>query len=148
MLLLDEPTDGLDHVARDRMLEFLSEHLVDTPTTALISTHRVYEIERLVDHVGVIRDGRLLGQMPLEQLRRMLRRYSADVPEGWKPSEWEREGMVALRPGLGRAVEWTVWGEEEQVVADLTMAGASIRDSAPLTVDEAATALLSTREAS
>jgi len=55
---------------------------------------------------------------------------------------------VALRPGLGRAVEWTVWGEEDRVVADLTVAGADVRDSAPLTVDEAATALLSTREAS
>lgn len=148
LLLLDEPTDGLDHVARDRMLEFLAEHLVDTPTTALISTHRVYEIERLVDHVGVIREGRLLGQMPLEELRRMLRRYSADVPEGWKPTEWEMEGMVALRPGLGRSVEWTVWGEEERVLADLAGAGAHVRDSVPLTVDEAATALLSTREAS
>jgi ABC-2 type transport system ATP-binding protein len=148
LLLLDEPTDGLDHVARDRMLEFLAEHLVDTPTTALISTHRVYEIERLVDHVGVIREGRLLGQMPLEKLRRMLRRYSADVPEGWEPTEWEMEGMVSLRPGLGRAVEWTVWGEEERVVAELTVAGADVRESTPLSVDEAATALLSTREAS
>lgn len=148
LLLLDEPTDGLDHVARDRMLEFLSQHLVDTPTTALISTHRVYEIERLVDHVGVIRDGRLLGQMPLEKLRQMLRRYSADVPEGGEPSEWEMEGMVALRPGLGRSMEWTVWGEEKRVVADLTVAGARVSQSVPLSVDEAATALLSTREVS
>jgi hypothetical protein len=78
----------------------------------------------------------------------MLRRYTADVPEDWEPKEREMKGMVTLRPGLGRAVEWTVWGEEERVVADLTVAGANVRDSAPLTVDEAATALLSTREAS
>jgi hypothetical protein len=58
------------------------------------------------------------------------------------------EGMVALRPGLGRAMEWTVWGEEERVVAELTVAGADVRDSAPLTVDEAATALLSRSETS
>jgi len=148
VLLLDEPTDGLDHVARDRMLEFLAEYLVDTPTTALISTHRVYEIERLVDHVGVIREGRLLGQMPLEELRRGLRRYSADIPEGWEPEEWEMEGMVALRPGLGRSIECTVWGEEERVVADFAVAGANVRESAPLSVDEAATTLLSTREVS
>jgi len=128
------------------VLEFLSEHLLDTPTTALISTHRVYEIERFVDHVGVIQEGRLLGQMPLEALRRTLRRYLADVPEGWEPSEMEVEGMIAIRPVMGRAVEWTIWGEEERVVANLTVAGANVRDTAPLTVDEAATALLSTRE--
>jgi ABC-2 type transport system ATP-binding protein len=148
VLLMDEPTDGLDHVARDRMMEFLAEHLTDTPTTALISTHRVYEIEQLVDHVGVIREGRLMAQLPTDLLRRRLRRYSADVPEGWRPDGKEPEGTLIRRSGLGRAVEWTVWGEEERVVAELSSAGARLHGSTPLSVDDAATALLSTREAS
>ncbi|MGD2120950.1 MAG: ABC transporter ATP-binding protein [Gemmatimonadota bacterium] len=148
VLLMDEPTDGLDHLARDGMLEILAEHLTDTPTTALISTHRVYEIEKLVDHVGVIREGRLLVQMPTDLLRSRLRRYSADVPEGWQPDGKDPEGTLIRRPGLGRTVEWTVWGEEERVVAELSGAGARVQGSIPLTVDDAATALLSTGEAS
>jgi ABC-2 type transport system ATP-binding protein len=148
VLLMDEPTDGLDHVSRDGMLELLAEHLTDTPTTALISTHRVYEIEKLVDHVGMIREGRLLAQMPTDVLRSRLRRYSAAVPDGWQPDGTEPEGTVLLRAGLGRAMEWTVWGEEEKVVAELSGAGAHLQDSTPLSVDDAATALLSTWEAS
>lgn len=147
VLLMDEPTDGLDHLARDRMLEFLTEHLADVPTTALISTHRVYEIEKLVDHVGLIREGGLLGQMPRDMLQQKLRRYSADVPDGWRPDGKDPDGTVARRPGIGRAVDWTVWGEEERVAKQLAVAGAHLRDSTPLSVDDAATVLLLAPEA-
>ena len=103
ILLMDEPTDGLDHVARDGMLELLAEHLADTPTTALISTHRVYEIEKLVDHVGIIRGGRLLAQMHTDALRSRLRRYSADVPEAWQPEDSIRDPGSPLC-GCGRQI--------------------------------------------
>ncbi len=146
VLLLDEPTDGLDPVMRDETLGILSEHLADTPTTALISTHRVYEVERLVDHVGVLSRGRLLGQLPRVDLHRKLRRYWADVPEGWTASP-ELEGRVVRRAGGARDIEWTVWGDEERVVHDLSRAGATVRDVAALSVDEAAVALLSSQEA-
>jgi ABC-2 type transport system ATP-binding protein len=147
LLLLDEPTDGLDHVIRDATLTILSEHLTDTPTTAVISTHRVYEVERLVDHVGVLRKGKLLGQMRADELKGRLRRYWADVPEGWQAST-ELVGRVMRRAGGARDIEWTMWGDEQQVVYGLDRAGATVREVAPLTLDEAATVLLSRKEAS
>jgi ABC-2 type transport system ATP-binding protein len=147
LLLLDEPTDGLDHVVRDATLQILSKHLTDSPTTVLISTHRVYEVERLVDHVGVLSEGRLLGQLPSEDLHQNLRCYLADVPEGWDGSP-ELTGQVIRRVGGAREIEWTVWGEEERVLHGLDQAGATVREVAPLSVDEAATALLSRKEAS
>jgi ABC-type multidrug transport system ATPase subunit len=68
--------DGLDHVVRDATLTVLSEHLTDSPTTVLTSTHRVYEVERLVDHIGMLSGGRLLGQLPRDELQRKLRRQA------------------------------------------------------------------------
>lgn len=145
LLLLDEPTDGLDHIIREVTLGILAEHLADTPTTALISTHRVYEVERLVDHVGVLRRGKLIGQMPVDELKGSLRRYWADIPEGWKPTS-ELGGRVMRRAGGARDIEWT-WGDEAQVTNGLDRAGATVREVAPLTLDEAATVLLSSKEA-
>jgi ABC-2 type transport system ATP-binding protein len=145
LLLLDEPTDGLDHVIRDTTLRILSQHLADSPTTALISTHRVYEVERLVDHVGVLRKGKLLGQMPVDHLKGKLRRYWADVPDGWKASA-DVAGRVMRRAGGARDIEWTVWGDEAQVVNGLDRAGATVREVAQLTLDEAATVLLAKTE--
>lgn len=147
LLLLDEPTDGLDHIARDVTLSILSEHLADSPTTVLISTHRVYEVEALVDHVGVISGGRLLGQLPRAELHGGLLRYWADVPEGWSASP-ALDGQVIRRKNAAREIEWTVWGDKDVVTRGLFQAGATVREVAPLSVDEAATALLSGREAS
>ncbi|MCY4571909.1 MAG: ABC transporter ATP-binding protein [Gemmatimonadetes bacterium] len=147
LLLLDEPTDGLDHVVRDETLSILSEHLADSPTTVVISTHRVYEVEPLVDHVGVLSEGRLLGQLPRDELQGRLLRYWADVPEAWR-EPGELAGRVVRRSGAGRAIEWTVWGDRDAVARGLSRAGAAVREVAPLSVDEAAVALLSGREAS
>lgn len=145
VLLLDEPTDGLDHVVRDATLSILSEHLADSPATVLVSTHRVYEVEPLVDHVGVLSNGRLLGQLPRADLRGQLLRYSTDVPERWSRPK-EMGGWVVNRRGMSREIEWTVWGDRDEVTRSLSEAGATVREVASLSVDEAAIALLTGEE--
>ena len=127
-------------------MSILSEHFADSPTTVLISTHRVYEVEPLVDHVGVLSGGRLLGQLSRGDLRGSLLRYSADVPESWSLPK-EIGGRVVNRRGRAREIEWTVWGDREVVTRNLTQAGATVRDVQSLSVDEAAIALLTGEEA-
>lgn len=147
LLLLDEPTDGLDPVVRDETLGLLAEHIVDSPTTALICTHRVYEVERLADHVGVLRDGRLLTQTSAERLRRELMSYRAEVPEGWKGAE-ALNGVVVRRAGTGREILWTIWGESGEITDRLARTGATVREISSLSLDDAAIALLSGKETS
>ncbi|MDX1623591.1 MAG: ABC transporter ATP-binding protein [Gemmatimonadota bacterium] len=144
LLLLDEPTDGLDPVMRDVTLGLLAEHVAESPTTLLISTHRVYEMERMADHVGVLHEGRLLAQTSRERLHRMLRRYLLQIPERWE-REPDLDGVVR-KSGNGREVQWTVWGEEAEVSDRLARAGATVREVVPLTLDEATITLLGRRE--
>ena len=145
LLVLDEPTDGLDPVMLDETLGFLAEHMADTPTTALVSTHQVHDVDRLADHVGVMRDGRLLLQATRDELHRKLRRWRAEVPDGWAGAP-ELNGAVLRRGGMGREIQWSVWGDERDVAARLARAGATVRDSMPLTLAEAAVTLLARRE--
>jgi ABC-2 type transport system ATP-binding protein len=141
LLLLDEPTDGLDRLVRDELLGILAEHLVETPTTILMSTHLIHEVDPLADHLGVLRDGRLVAQLPRDRLHRMLRRYRAEVPAGWIPPD-VLERAVVHRTGSGREIRWIVWGEEAEVAAHLARAGATLREASPLTLDDAVLALL------
>ncbi len=147
LLLLDEPTDGLDHVVRDSTMALLSEHLADHPTTVLMSTHRVYEVERLVDTVGVLSEGRLLGQIPRSTLGDRLLRYWTDVPPDWDESR-PVDAHVIRRVRGRREVEWLAWGDRSQVTESLSRAGAEVRDITSVSIDDAATALLSHRETS
>lgn len=145
LLILDEPTDGLDPVVRDDLLGLLSEHVAASPTTVVLSTHSVHEVEGLADHMGVMSRGRLRAQLPIEDLRIRLRNYRAEVPEGWvEPTQLE--GAVMARNGAGREILWTVWGDEDVVMESLARSGATVREAMPLTLERATLALLRDRD--
>ena len=144
VLLLDEPIDGLDPLMRDETLGLLAEHLASTPTTVLLSTHHVQEVERLADHIGVLHSGVLRAQMALAELRAGLRRYRAEVPDAWKGAP-ALDGAVLRTAAAAREIEWTVWGAEADVTRQLAAAGATVRETAPLSLHEATLALLNSR---
>ena len=142
LLLLDEPTDGLDPVVRRRVLTLLAEHLADTPTTVLVSTHHVNEMESLADYVGILREGRLVAQMSRDDLQRTVRRYRVEAPESWTaPRELQVSNL--LRSSAGRELQMTLIGEERQVAERLSEAGAHLRDVTSLRLEDAALAFLS-----
>ena len=145
VLVLDEPTDGLDPVMRDELAGILAEHIAETPTTVLISTHLVHESETLADHVGMLAGGELKTQLSVADLRRGLLRYRADAPEGWAGVSTLNEAVVRRRRS-GREEEWIVWGEEREVVEHFASAGATVREASPLSLEEATVALLSRKD--
>ena len=141
LLLLDEPTDGLDPLMRSRTLAQLAEHLADTPTTVIIATHHVHEVESLADHVGVLRAGHLVAQMTRDDMRRVVARYRVEVPDNWQPPAELRIAGVR-RSSAGREAQWTLIGEPGDVKARLTSAGANVRDVTALPLEDAAIAFL------
>lgn len=141
LLLLDEPTDGLDPVVRNRTLTQLAEHLADTPTTVVIATHHIHEVESLADHVGVLSAGRLVAQMSRDELRRTVLRYRVEVPDGWQPPPELRIASLR-RSRAAREAQCTIAGEPDGVTARLAAAGATVRDVTPLALEEAALAFL------
>ena len=141
LLLLDEPTDGLDPVVRRRALALLAEHLADAPTTVLVSTHHIHELESLADHVGVLRQGRLVAQMPREELQRTVRSWQLEVPDGWE-LPWQLQASGVRRSRAGRDVRCTLVGEEREVARRLEASGARVRQVSTLALEDAALAFL------
>jgi ABC-2 type transport system ATP-binding protein len=78
LLLLDEPTTGLDPRAKLEVQEFIREVRRLHDTTTLLCTHDMTEAETLADRVGILDGGRLLA---LEDARALKRRYCADTLE-------------------------------------------------------------------
>lgn len=147
LLVFDEPTDGLDPVMLDDTMALLSDHLAESPTTMLISTHHVHEIDGLADHVAVMHKGKLALQVRRDILHQKLRRYRAEVPDGWTGVA-ALNGTVLRKGALGNEIQWSVWGDEPEVVSHLVGAGATVRDVAPLPLEDATLALLGRRESS
>jgi ABC-type multidrug transport system ATPase subunit len=68
LLILDEPTNGLDPAGMAEMREFIRS-LAAGGRTVLLSSHLMGEIEQVSDRVGVIRDGSLVAEGTVDQLR-------------------------------------------------------------------------------
>ena len=78
LLLLDEPTTGLDPRARLEVQAFIREVRAEHDTTTLLCTHDMVEAEALADRVGILDRGRLLALEPAPVLKR---RYGAGTLE-------------------------------------------------------------------
>jgi ABC-2 type transport system ATP-binding protein len=70
LLLLDEPTTGLDPRSKLEVQEFIREIRTSHDSTILLCTHDLAEAETLADRVGILDRGRLLALEPAEDLRR------------------------------------------------------------------------------
>jgi ABC-2 type transport system ATP-binding protein len=147
LLVLDEPTEGIDLLLRERVLHVVAEHLAEWPATVIIATHAVRELERLADHVGIMRDGRIVAQLARDDLHARLRRYRFDVAPGWQPAA----GLLAVtvaRRGDVRDADWVMWGDEAALRASLGACGATVREARPLALEEAVLTLVTEPEAS
>ena len=69
LLILDEPTNGLDPNGMIEIRELLKRLNQDNGITILISSHLLAEIDRLVSHVGIISRGQMLFQGTLDELK-------------------------------------------------------------------------------
>lgn len=74
LLLLDEPTLGLDPVARRQFVEGLLAEFMEGDRTVLISSHLIHEISGIVDHVAILKAGQQIRAQRVDDLLSKLKR--------------------------------------------------------------------------
>jgi ABC-2 type transport system ATP-binding protein len=82
LLILDEPTAGLDPVARREFLERVREDAERTGRTTFFSTHLIDEVELVADRVGIVDGGVARYEGPVETLASRVRLLRGDPPPG------------------------------------------------------------------
>jgi ABC-2 type transport system ATP-binding protein len=75
LLILDEPTNGLDPVARQRMIQLIREVRDAGDVTLLISSHLLRDVDETCDEVLILKTGRIAAICNLEEERRANRRF-------------------------------------------------------------------------
>jgi ABC-2 type transport system ATP-binding protein len=106
LLVLDDPTLGLDAVARRAFLEELVGELADRGTTVFLTTHDLAGVEGIATHVGFLKAGRLVLDAEMESLKARYRRirYSNERTEERTEFGTELDGFEAV------AVKVRGWG--------------------------------------
>jgi ABC-2 type transport system ATP-binding protein len=139
LLVLDEPTDGLDPVARREVRQALLTYVASTKASVIISSHLVHELEKICDWVGVMDNGRLLTQLPMTELRSGVKRLRLDggsqvIPDA--PFE------VLSRATDNGSEQWIVRGWEPEMNAFLADRQIVMRGVDDLDLEEAFVELL------
>ena len=99
LLVLDEPTDGLDPIGIEQTLRLLVEQVAEHHATVFFSSHQLPEVERIADHLVMIKHGTCVAEGGLDELRQRCRRVRcvADTAGAALPSPvagWRRDGRV------------------------------------------------------
>lgn len=100
LLVLDEPTLGLDLINRRSFYDAILSEFFDETRSIIVTTHQVEEIEHVLTHVMMIRDGEVVLDTSIEELGE---RFAAiDVPDA-RRADAEALRPVYSRRGIGRA---------------------------------------------
>ena len=101
LLILDEPTGGLDPIVRDEILDLFYDFTRDAGHSILISSHIVTDLEKLCDYVAFLHQGRLLF---LEEKDALLERYGV--------VRCSKAECAAFAPGTVRGMREGAYGVE------------------------------------
>jgi len=132
VLILDEPTAGLDPVMVDEILRTLIEDHVSQGQTIFMSSHHLGEVEQICDWVGILEEGRLLLESRLEEIRQEFRLVIASG-EGLPAAA---SADVVCATADGRFHRYVVSREAERFAAELRGLGAAILEISPLGLRE------------
>lgn len=134
LLVLDDFSLGLDPGYRRLFIEYLRDFVKSEGKTVFMTSHIIQDLERLVDDCIIMDYGRILTQMPVDQLMSTLRRYS--YSEGKLP---EGEGIFSpWHTGNGNEFYSFLTPEElRPMLAAQGIAAADLKAEAPASLEDA-----------
>jgi ABC-2 type transport system ATP-binding protein len=134
LVILDEPTNGLDPAARARMLQLIREMKQDHGMSVVLCSHLLTDVEQVCDEVVILKAGRIVHHADLEAERAQNRRFVelevAGDGHGFSDSlraigadgvsEGEGRWRIVLPPGVELRELWRIAARHELSVRKLT----------------------------
>jgi ABC-2 type transport system ATP-binding protein len=134
LLILDEPTAGLDPAMAEDVLQALVGHVASEEMTVFFSSHQISEIDQIADHVAIIDRGRMVISGSLDELRDRYQRvqlvFAGDAPK----ADPKAPGVVRVHR-QGRVLTILTRDREALVAESHAWSPVSI-DSSPVSLKE------------
>lgn len=117
LLILDEPASALDPIARGRFLDLLLKIIQDEGRTIIISSHILSDIEKVIDYVLIMDEGRMVRDCSFDDLKEEFCKIKVTSLNGKLPDAFDMPGILEIDKSEMQAV-MTVIREDYGTVAD------------------------------
>lgn len=132
VLVFDDPALGLDVHKRRELLETMVDLLSDRGCAVLFSSHVMADVERIADRVGVLHQGALIADAPLDELRTRITRRAFDGD----PSALPQDERVLLARARRGGTDVTLLDEDDELLARLRDTGGNVSEPVRLDLEE------------
>ena len=120
LLILDEPTTGLDPLIQSRFLNLLREENTKG-TTIFFSSHNLGEVQNFCKTVAIIREGKIINVEEIATLRKkQLKRVRIGFSEGMEIPDLKMDGVKMLKKDSGKEIEFLFSGNINDLVQSLS----------------------------
>jgi ABC-2 type transport system ATP-binding protein len=135
LLILDEPTDGLDPAATEDVLRELVAIAASSGTTMFFSSHQLSEVELVADHIGIIDQGKMIVAGSLDDMKSQYQRLQVVFTNAVElPPRWA-DGVESVRQE-GRVVSILASRNVEAIVAQARSLPGTAVERFPVTLKE------------
>jgi ABC-2 type transport system ATP-binding protein len=119
LLIFDDPTLGLDTVARRQFLELAIDLIQQQGRTILFCSHILSDVERIADNIGILAAGKLVVDCPLEELKERVKKLRVIFPES-APTNLHLTEIINQQI-QGREMVLTVanWNKQKQTALEI-----------------------------
>jgi len=134
LVILDDPTLGLDTVARRQFLELAIDVIQRQGRTILFSSHILADVERIADRIGVLVAGKLVIDCSLDELKSRVKKLRVIFPERTPEDLYLTD--IIHRQAMGREMVLTVanWNPQKQAI--LATFGPESCAEVPMTLED------------
>jgi ABC-2 type transport system ATP-binding protein len=134
LLVLDEPSSGLDPIVRRDILEAIIRAIADEGRTVLFSSHLLHEVERVSDHVTMMHKGRIVFSAPLDDIKQTHRCLTLRFTE----ARSQPPQLVGALTWDGKGHEWTAvcHGQPGELQTRAAGCGAQVLEKRVPSLDE------------
>jgi len=130
LLILDEPSEGLDPTGVEQLLEILVAHCSEG-TSIFFSSHQIEEVERIADQVCIVEHGRVLLDASMDDIRQYSRQIELGFPFDAAGLNFDFAGVRRVRTA-GRQMTLLTSGNADEIIDRARGYGASSIETSPL----------------
>ncbi|MBH0172113.1 ABC transporter ATP-binding protein [Fictibacillus phosphorivorans] len=135
LIILDEPTNGLDPIVKRNILQFIIEEVSERQLCVLISTHHLEEVEKMADVLIMIKEGRIESTTSIEDAKSSFRKVQV-VYKHSLPEKIEQLNNVNILNQTGRVYTLMIKGNIEATLQKMNGENPLLLEELPMTLED------------